>query len=370
MDVLRLASAVEVVLYHVVHCGIEAGTVHISNPVLRAVLYHGSAFGQQAVLVFFVLSGFWIAAAVDRLRDEPRFWQAYLVRRFSRLLVVLVPALLLGGAMDVFGAVVLRAPVYHDASAVAWGAWAPITASLHGTALIGNLLFLQDFLTAPFGSNSALWSLSCEFWYYLIYPACILALRRRLTLPLLAVALLVFWPSLAETFPIWLMGATLYHVERAAGRAAPRATAQLAVPLGIVGLLGALVAARYQLTSAVAGEWLVGLATAMLLFALLRHATGAPALIESMARLGASASYSLYLAHMPLAILLGALVGAIGMADSIGSRLIIVVVVLVWGWLFSRLFECRTDALRRLAKALLFRQQAPVAAVDSSTYRG
>ena len=36
--------------------------------------------------------------------------------------------------------------------------------------LLGNLAFLQDFFARPYGSNGPLWSLSYEFWFYLVFP--------------------------------------------------------------------------------------------------------------------------------------------------------------------------------------------------------
>ena len=43
---------------------------------------------------------------------------------------------------------------------------------------MGNLFFLQTIFVPPFGSNAPLWSLSFEFWYYLLFPLCLFALSR------------------------------------------------------------------------------------------------------------------------------------------------------------------------------------------------
>lgn len=347
MDALRLVAALEVVLYHVIHCGLREGGLAVGSPLLRTALFHLTAYGEEAVMVFFVLSGFWIASAVDRLRHSDRFWSEYLVRRLSRLLVVLVPALLIGGALDLVGARVLHAPVYRDATAASWGAWPQMGETLKPTVLIANLLFLQDIVAPPLGSNAALWSLSCEFWYYLAWPALVLLAHRRPSLALGAVLFLATQPALLETFPVWLMGAALFHAERRLRP--PWSPPRWLLPVGAVALLGALALARFGPVGPMAGEWLLGLATAFLLFALLRAAPRPGALVRRLAAMGSAGSYSLYLAHMPLAVFLGALAWSQGMADSLVLRLAILPVVLAWGWLFARLFEARTQDLRRLA---------------------
>src|ERR1039458_8382680 len=53
---------------------------------------------------FFVLSGYLVGGSVLRsVRTGSWSWRAYLLGRLSRLYVVLLPALLLGGALDWLG---------------------------------------------------------------------------------------------------------------------------------------------------------------------------------------------------------------------------------------------------------------------------
>ncbi|WP_144095618.1 hypothetical protein [Croceicoccus sediminis] len=53
-------------------------------------VYLVSGLGHEAVMVFFVLSGFWITRAVDRRKDDKVFWRPYLTDRLSRLMIVLL----------------------------------------------------------------------------------------------------------------------------------------------------------------------------------------------------------------------------------------------------------------------------------------
>ena len=52
--------------------------------------------GYQAVMVFFVLSGYFISSTVLRSINENRWsWSDYLIKRVTRLWIVLIPALVL-----------------------------------------------------------------------------------------------------------------------------------------------------------------------------------------------------------------------------------------------------------------------------------
>src|ERR1700761_475264 len=56
---------------------------------------------HEAVIVFFVLSGVLVGGSVFRERAQGTFsWSLYLLKRLSRLLTVLVPALLVGLVFD------------------------------------------------------------------------------------------------------------------------------------------------------------------------------------------------------------------------------------------------------------------------------
>ena len=73
------------------------------NP-LTVAAYLVSGLGHQWVIVFFVLSGYLVGGSVLRsVRTGSWSWRAYLLARLSRLYVVLLPALLLGGALDWLG---------------------------------------------------------------------------------------------------------------------------------------------------------------------------------------------------------------------------------------------------------------------------
>src|SRR5579875_1508702 len=60
--------------------------------------------GHQAVVIFFVLSGYLIAGSVRRsLNRGQGSWGSYMVHRLSRLWVVLIPGLAIGALLDWIG---------------------------------------------------------------------------------------------------------------------------------------------------------------------------------------------------------------------------------------------------------------------------
>jgi peptidoglycan/LPS O-acetylase OafA/YrhL len=207
MDATRAVAAVLVVFSHVRDLVLRdyAGN---AGAALKA-FYFVTGFGHIGVIVFFVLSGYWISRSVIRRANDPAFWPDYLVDRLSRLWIVLVPALLIGGILDGIG-LHLGAPLYTGAT----GARSIDPADVASTGwwtLSANLIFLQSLVVPTFGSNGPLWSLAYEFWYYFWFPALWLLLRhRRLSPALLALGMGIAAPMLAFGFVSWMCGAALH----------------------------------------------------------------------------------------------------------------------------------------------------------------
>jgi peptidoglycan/LPS O-acetylase OafA/YrhL len=77
----------------------DAGTLARTN-VTEGVI----TIGHEAVMVFFVLSGFLVGGSVLKLMSRDLWsWNNYLIKRLTRLWIVLIPALLLGLALDLGG---------------------------------------------------------------------------------------------------------------------------------------------------------------------------------------------------------------------------------------------------------------------------
>jgi peptidoglycan/LPS O-acetylase OafA/YrhL len=171
------------------------------SPLVFAVPYVLTAAGHQAVVIFFVLSGFLIGGTIRHAFDRGQWsWASYLTHRLVRLWVVLLPGLMLCLLWDTLG-----------------GSAGTDTA----ITLIGNMFFLQGVIVPAFGSDGPLWSLANEFWYYVLFPLGLTAVlpstRPRTRLVTAALFLLLcLWlrTTLLPLFPIWLLGAVVLIVPR------------------------------------------------------------------------------------------------------------------------------------------------------------
>lgn len=179
-------------------------------------------FGHEAVMVFFVLSGFFIhlraaeqfTLGTATVLSTRRFYQ----RRVHRLVAPYLFALLVTLACDLVGRTWFPR-LYHAATG---------DALLDGTfnragyvlqSVLPALALLPSSIGRDFGSNAPLWSLGYEVVYYSLYPAW-LALRGRnaiLAFGLIPIACLAMAFVGAEFFlfsalfyyPVWLAGAAL-----------------------------------------------------------------------------------------------------------------------------------------------------------------
>lgn len=204
LDIVRFAAAVAVLLDHLISYPItgdgspRAGWQLIGN------------YGQTAVTLFFVLSGYVIALVVET-REKGAF--SYAVSRFSRLYSVVIPALILTWACDRAGQII--APEFYAHSKILLK-----PPSVEG--YLASLFFVNEFQIFDFGgiapgSNAPFWSLSFEATYYLL-AGLVLFGRRWIALALSAVILACAGSTIAVLLPLWALGYAAYvHGDRMSG---------------------------------------------------------------------------------------------------------------------------------------------------------
>lgn len=173
---------------------------------LAKVTYAISTFGHDAVIIFFVLSGYLVGGAALRIDfTSSRDLRLYGIDRGIRIGPVLIAAAL-------FSALLQHTAPLPGCSDT------PVT-------LMGNALALQNFLVRPLCNNLPLWSISNEVVYYFAFPV-MLAVRSRafsiwLGLSLICVTLVgvlsLGLAPLDETnivldCPFWLIGAALWFL--------------------------------------------------------------------------------------------------------------------------------------------------------------
>jgi peptidoglycan/LPS O-acetylase OafA/YrhL len=329
---------------------------------LFALPYTLFSAGHQAVVIFFVLSGYLVSGSVFRMLKQGRWsWRTYGLHRLVRLWIVLIPGLALTSLWDQIGMHL------HSASAVALysgqsGDW--IVRNVHAAsgvgAFFGNLFFLQNIRVLTFGSDQALWSLSNEFWYYVLFPLGLISLRSgsRLFIRVssgvvfLCVALFI-GRNILSMFPIWLFGTALALCPAPKlGWKARWMAAAIYIPI-FFGI------GRLEFIPLLYRDYILGAGTFVLLWTFLsaRSAVVDSELGVRFARTLARFSYTLYVAHMPLLVLFAALlVGPdrwMPTAAHLAIGLGLLITVVCFSFFLAKGTEFNTDKVRSGVERLL-----------------
>jgi peptidoglycan/LPS O-acetylase OafA/YrhL len=370
LDALRGFAAFSVLLFHWRAHLIDVSSQFHQQPLLRAA-YAICGLGHQWVIVFFVLSGYLVGGSVLRLVASGQWsWRGYLLSRLTRLYIVLLPALLLGGALDWAG-------LHLVGKEAVCAAMAPhikdVEADLTLPILAANSLFLQTIKLPGihdkirvFGSNGPLWSLSNEFWYYLAFPLLVLLLAKgRSWRVRVACGLgLAAWgwfvgSGIALLGNPWLMGALIAFLPPFPAHGpwtrGPAIVAALA-------LLGGGLLLGYRGRSHRTDDLVLGLIVTLLIWVTLNCATAPlPSFYVKIAQRSARSSYTLYLTHLPLLIFLKAslhLPLAIPSWHLFLVSVALLAVILLYAQLVYELFEKRTDRLRNWIRPYVMRGKA------------
>lgn len=316
--------------------------------------YSLTAGGHEAVMIFFVLSGYLIGGSVYRSMASNQWsWASYLTHRLVRLWVVLVPGLLLCLLWDML---------------LYWGI--DSTHSFHfsdpalpktlrelntdsAAAFFGTLFFLQNVVVPAFGSDAALWSLANEFWYYILFPLGMLSIlsstrlrTRILTAGLFLLLCLWLGKSLLVLFPVWLMGAAVLVL--------PRARLNNSIRwLALAGYVPTIFLCTYLKGRLHLGsDFIIGGATAALIWTMLSATQPASrsSLVPRLCRGFARFSYTLYVVHAPFLLLFASLL--VGTAlwqptwPEIGIGLGILALTIGYAYGVAALTEFHTDSVR------------------------
>lgn len=212
LDGSRWIAALAVLLTHINNRAflkigaLEAG----ERPALLYLWSFVCGFAHHAVVTFFVLSGFLVRGKL--LRDLRHIDGPYL-RRYAtasvvRIYLVLIPVIGLTALLDHQGGQLPGAASMY---------WPGVMESLTSpVALVGTVLNLQTIFTPLYGSNAPMWSLACEFWYYVCAPLLLAPWTRispRLAWPMgalgvvLVVAFSVALPDCGAGLVLWFIGA-------------------------------------------------------------------------------------------------------------------------------------------------------------------
>jgi len=195
LDLIRFSAALLVVLSHYrVTFFVEYGLLPAADKGFFALtFYFITRLGHEAVLVFFVLSGFLVGGkSIIRIREHKFNIKSYALDRSVRILLPLI------------GSLLFIIPIYFVCDI-----------KIDMLQWLGNLLQLQGIFVAPI--TGPLWSLSYEAWFYILFGAIgvIFSTYARgwgtlISCLILFICALVFTKLNVSYLFIWLSGAIAY----------------------------------------------------------------------------------------------------------------------------------------------------------------
>ena len=189
LDIVRLTAAMVVFIGHVSGQRLTGG-----------LFWQIGAFMDDAVVIFFVLSGFVIAHVTQRPDiTAPK----YAAGRAARMYSVAVPALIITFCLDIFG----RA-IQPDSYSSVWG----YSSENIALQILSSIFFINQlwYLHITPGSMLPYWSLGFEVWYYIIFGFTFFT-EKKIRIILIACLLLIVGPRIALFMPLWLIGYYTYH---------------------------------------------------------------------------------------------------------------------------------------------------------------
>jgi peptidoglycan/LPS O-acetylase OafA/YrhL len=326
------------------------------------MFYFITGFGHEAVIIFFVISGLLVGGISAKKYSSGRFDAGdFVVHRFSRIYIVLIPALVVGYLLDHIGLAYFNNSLLYTHSNqlnfnrifsqhMDWGTW------------VGNALMLQHVSVEVFGSNGALWSLSYEWWYYCIF-FCVIGIASRSNgflakslYGFCGLLMLVLLPiELTTWFSIWLVGTAIGF--------SPLRRVKINPLLAYAVFFAVLAWSRFDHTfTHIHGLHINFLrdfalaAACFLLFTALSQRQSQPPTVEAGKFHSALAefSYTTYLVHLPFLVFTVAVLNHLFKVPFYQQPTLagFVYFLLLLGWVylysysFSRLTESRTDRLR------------------------
>jgi peptidoglycan/LPS O-acetylase OafA/YrhL len=357
ISLMRGLAALQVAAAHL-RAEMFPGLSEVANPPLYyQMLALATGFAHQAVVVFFLISGWLVGGSLLNKLGQPGALGAYAIDRATRLWTVLVPALCLMLAIGaVTGAVNLGQADFSAANEYSAASFA------------GNLLGLQTVAVQVFSGNYALWSLANETWYYIQFPLLLIVFTGRTRLRQLGAASVLLLLGAALPLPItlyfalWLLGAAFSRVRI---NCAPGASALLLAAAAAYGVYF-----RFKGDSPDVGvdTFVPYLVYSLPLLAFLSSMQrpldlASPWIrrLSPVAHLLSEFSFTLYVIHVPIIKLLR----YVGMREFGRERLSVtapldyaiyfgmLLALLLAAYLSYRLFESHTFRIRRVVKAAL-----------------
>ncbi|WHY85187.1 acyltransferase [Neobacillus novalis] len=303
--------------------------------------------GYQVVMIFFVLSGYFISSSVLKaINDNKWSWFNYFLNRLIRLWIVLLPSLIL-----TFLWAKVQFSIFGESKISNYLSW---------KIFFGNLFFLQGISVPVYGLNGPLWSLSYEFWYYIIFPCLVLIIysRKKSMKVFYAVIVIIILAFIGlkmnEYFLVWLLGAIIPFVKpmRFKINVINHLTIFLSAILVLISMKAYAVFVNHP-NLQILPDLCIGIAFSFFLYFVISFFNNTSGKSKmNIPKYLAAFSYTLYLTHYPLAHFIltwrASKYWTYSGIESYVIKIMVMVVVILYAWLLGLLTEKHTEKVRKL----------------------
>ncbi|MEI6336528.1 MAG: acyltransferase, partial [Methylococcaceae bacterium] len=309
LDFLRWVSALLVLSGHVRTFYFPTYGKFINPDIFTKFFYVATGFGHQAVMIFFVLSGFLVGGRIlEKLENNSFKLTDYTLDRFTRLYPVFLVSLLVTLLCDWLGFTYFNhTGIYSVIAGNPIGVINYNVENQWGVAdFLTNLFMLQGLTGSIFGSNCPLWSISMEFWYYFLFPALLLpfyikSLQHRCISILLLIAIACLLSLNVEfytLFLVWPLGVLIRRVR------IPFCN----TPFAFIVFFCLLFNSRYGYGSEYSRDLLMAIGCILVIASMLNGGYF-PVFGAKFSKWAADFSYSVYCCHFPVITLVTAIIG-------------------------------------------------------------
>lgn len=319
-----------------------------------AIFYFLTGLGHQSVIIFFVLSGFFIAKSCNK--NNQFNFRTYIVNRVSRLWTVLIPALIFTYSIDRIGLIYFEENYIYNGSINEL--LININKSTNLQSFIGNIFYLQNVYVPSFGSNGPLWSLTNEFWYYILYGLILISVlphsmtkHKLISISVIVLIFYILGYQILIYFPIWIMGA-LVHIISNKYQITKH---NILILILLVLMISILSIYKMGYISSISSDYILATIFSLILIQI-NELNMKSTILKKIADYLSKISFTLYLFHLPITILMTSILVEKRTEFNFAGSLIyffIMILIIIISTLMWNLFEKNTHHVRRKLNELI-----------------
>lgn len=357
LDLIRGSAALLVVMGHLRSLMFESWN---GGNLFKIIFYAVTSLGHQAVIVFFVLSGFFVGGIFIADKNKDIF--KYSIKRISRFYTVLIPALVLTWIIDSIGIYLFKANALYGGYSDNYVLKYDVASRLNLETLFANMIYLQDIIYPTFGSNGALWSLAYEFWFYIIFPLLWFLFssnKRNYKIVAFTLILTMFYFLGLKGFIyllIWFIGVLVYSLykEEYINKKIKQSKYKIIL---ILAFICTLLMSFFCRTWGLIADLFLGISFGLLLLVMLNSKGISSIYLKKIATFIANISFSMYAIHLPILVLIIAFFTKGNVFEfnfmNLVKYLIILGCVMGLSFIFWRSFESKTYIVNSYLSKLL-----------------